>query len=225
MARLLEVRRAHSGFLIAGANPLARALGIALQRAGQEVVLLDTDPGEVAAAEAVGLNAIKGNALDEEVLEVADLEGKEGIVSVIPNEGVGILVAEKARREYRVPKAYVAIRPGRLALTGTRLQDMGAQTLFGRETDLAARTGDLLTDRIVLRKYRHDASDRLGWDDHEWAHLDVVIPLVIERRGGAAPVGEKLRLHRSDTLTLLVPSGRDAPPAGFEAVELAAAER
>jgi Trk K+ transport system NAD-binding subunit len=221
MARLLGVRRAHTGFLIAGANGLGRALASALEARDREVVLIDTDPGEVAAAEAAGLTAVVGNALDDEALEAADVEGKEGIVSVIPNEGVGILIAERARREYRVPGAYVAVRTGRLGITERRLSDIGAQPLFGREIDLGGSVALLAADRCALRSYRYDGStDRLDWGDAGWD--EAVIPLVVERRGVVAPIGRDLRLSRGDALTLLVPVGWDRAPAGFEELAQAA---
>ena len=156
MARLLGVsRRSDTGYLIAGAGPLARALGKALQRSGEEVVLVDTDRSQVAAADAAGLEVILGDALDDELLQAADIEGRRGLVGLIPNEAVGLLVAEKARREYRVGRADVAVRPGRSEMAAASLRRIGGHVLFGVEADLSFWTGELASGRGTVRRYRY----------------------------------------------------------------------
>ncbi|MGE4056564.1 MAG: cation:proton antiporter, partial [Vicinamibacterales bacterium] len=156
VARLLGVRRrSDSGWVIAGANSLARVLGRALRSHGEEVVLVDTDRDAIAAARADGLDGVVGNALDDEVLEQADVGGRRGALVVIPNEAVGLLVAEKVRREHRVGRADVAVRSGRHDVTPARLARAGASLLFGAETDLAAWIRRIDDGRAVLRRFRY----------------------------------------------------------------------
>jgi NhaP-type Na+/H+ or K+/H+ antiporter/Trk K+ transport system NAD-binding subunit len=221
VATLLGVRRrSNVGFVIAGANALARALGSALRRAGEEVVLVDTDPGESAKATAAGLDSVVGNALDEDVLEQVDLEGRRGIVALIPNEGIGLMIAERARREFRVARADVAIRPGRLDIAEAGLRRIGAGLLFGAETDLEAWIRALSVGGAVVRSYRYvGATERAvtaagGPDRADPSSLHVVV----ERRGRALPVNERTRLRKDDVVTVLEPVGYQAADPDFEPI-------
>jgi hypothetical protein len=221
VARLLGVRRrSDTGYLIAGANPVARALGSALRSAGEEVVLIDTDRSEVAASRASGLEAILGNALDDEMLHAADLEGRHGIVGLIPNEAVGLMVAEKARREFRVGRADVAVRPGRLDVTQDRLRRIGGHILFGAEADFSHWAGEITAGRATIRKFRYGGeSDGAAREDGTPAQPGGrdFLYLVVERRGRAAPVNDKSRLRRGDIVTVLS-GGSSQGPRGFEPI-------
>lgn len=230
VARLLGVRRASDvGWVIAGANPVARALGGALRAGGEEVVLLDTDRSEVAIARDQGLDALLGNALDDEILESADLGGRRGIVALIPNEAVGTVVAEKARRDFRVPNASVAVRPGRVALVGPGLQRIGARLAFGAETDLVHWAGELTDGEARLRRFRYaGGGDPAGSEEGQPGVATPAGPefllLTLERRGRVSPVDDASRFRRGDVVTALMvaPGDAEAPP-GFEPLEPPAA--
>jgi hypothetical protein len=217
VARLLGVRRrSDTGYLIAGANPVARALGSALQAAGEEVVLIDTDRSEVEACRVAGLEAIVGNALDDEMLDAADLGGRAGIVALIPNEAVGLMVAEKARREFRVDGADVAVRRGRTDVTQDRLRRIGGHMLFGVESDLSHWAEEITAGRATIHRFRYTGGDAEAGGDaaRPEQHARDSLHLVVERRGRAAPVNDTTRLRPGDIVAMLS-LGSSAPP-GFE---------
>jgi NhaP-type Na+/H+ or K+/H+ antiporter len=204
VAGLLRVnRRSNTGFMIAGANPLARAMAHALASSGEEVVLVDTDRGEVAAAKLAGFDAIFGNALDDEVLEKADLEGRAGVVALIPNEAVGLLVAEKARREFGVERADVALRPGRSDVDADRLRRIGGHILFGAETDLAYWTSALASGTGAIKRYRYTGDGERMINDGKDGEGAPGLFLTHERRGKSSPVNEASRLRWGDIVSIL----------------------
>jgi Trk K+ transport system NAD-binding subunit len=217
VAGLLRVRRASDvGYLLIGANAVARSLGRSLQSAGEQVVLVDTDPEEVRAAQRAGLHAVPGNALDDEVLARAELEGRRGLVSLIPNEAVGLMVAEKARSEFRIGRVDLTVRPGRSSLVRDRLDALRAGTLFGVETDLPRWAAELGTGRAESRRYRYVGENERAVQATDRA--SDVLYLAVEHRGRAAPVNDRTRLRRGDIVTVLTSRALVAP-AGLEALE------
>ncbi|HUF49342.1 MAG TPA: cation:proton antiporter [Longimicrobiales bacterium] len=222
VAALLGVRRrSDAGYVIAGAHPLARALGRALLDAHEEVVLIDTDASEVAMAQRDGLSAIYGNVLDEETLQLADIESRRGIIGLIPNEGVSLLAAEKARREFRVSSAHVALRPRRSGVPVERLRAAGVRRLFGGETDIAYWSAELAAGRASLATYRYEGTvDREGAGALQpEAASGRALYLVHQHRGRTVPVDDQTRLRNGDTLVVLH-AGRPVPPGpDFRPVE------
>jgi NhaP-type Na+/H+ or K+/H+ antiporter len=211
-------RRSDSGYVIAGAHALARALGMALQRGREDVVLVDTDATNVAAARRSDLPAVLGNVLHEDVLQEADIEGRRGFIGLIPNEGVSLLAAEKARREFRVRTAHVAARPRQTAVPLERVGASGARLLFGRETDITLWTAELATRGGTLVTYRYAGTadrDLLADVLSPVSPQSPSLPLVLERSGRSVPVDDHTRIRRGDLLTLLFTDAPSKPGAAF----------
>ncbi len=61
-------RKRDAGWVIVGANPLARRMADAIDPIGVDCLLVDNDPQNILAAEADGLRAIQGNALEPAIL-------------------------------------------------------------------------------------------------------------------------------------------------------------
>lgn len=196
-------RRTESGYVIAGANALACALGQALREAGEDVVLVDTDPAGVEAARACGLQALSGNVLDDGVLEEADVGGRRGVLSVIGNHAIGLLFAEKARREFRVPLALLSLRPKHLALARVQAHRVGAQVLFGRAVDVADWSRRLAAGEAELRQYAYSGPDRqLAQYDDARADSELLF-LLLGRRDRTWPVDDQIRVRPGDVVWLL----------------------
>ena len=224
IASWLGVRRlTNTGWVIAGANALARTLASTLKKAGEDVVIVDTDPAEIAEAGRSGIQAIEGNILDEAVLQQADLESRRGAVSLIPNEAVSLLIAQKARRDYRVANAIVIVGPGDDREPAQRVDALGAHVLFGGGTDLVHWTGEIVRGRAAVQAYRYTGEAEL--DLSEIADVDSErLPLVITQRGYAAPVSNQTRARTGDTVYFLeAPDART--PEGFESAADTMAER
>jgi NhaP-type Na+/H+ or K+/H+ antiporter len=206
VAGLLRVRRPSDiGYLIAGAHGLARALGTALRRAGEDVVLVDTDETEVIAARSAGLTSILGNVMDESVLAQADIEARRGIIGLISNEGISLLAVEKARREFRVKTAHVAVRPGRTGVPFERLHASGARLLFGGEADIQYWSAAAASGRAGVSAWRYigAAETSLSASLGETTPTQLFLPLTTQRGTHAVPVDEQTRLRRGDIVSVL----------------------
>ena len=81
------------GVLILGANPLAIAVGRAVQQEGFRVLLNDRDPANVEAAREAGLEVFEGNLLSDLALDEIDLRGIGRMLSMTEDIALTALAA------------------------------------------------------------------------------------------------------------------------------------
>jgi NhaP-type Na+/H+ or K+/H+ antiporter len=174
----------NDGYVILGANLLGRALARALRDGGERIVLVDSNPAHCETARAEGLECVHGSGLDPEVQQSAELDTRAGCVGLTTNEEVNLLFARRARKDHRVPRAWVAVEREHLGIEADSVEAAGAHVLFGGAQHLDLWLGRLATGEA-----------RLGW----WRPpRGVAVPedgeaLPIARRRGrqVVPVDEK----------------------------------
>lgn len=88
------------GFLLLGANPIARQIGHFLDQEGFEVLLVDTNRSHVASARADGLRAYHGSPLSEHADEELQLSGIGRLLALTPNDEANALTALRFAREF-----------------------------------------------------------------------------------------------------------------------------
>ncbi len=110
VARWLGLAEANpQGLLIAGANPIARAVASALSKAGFQTMLVDNRYDYVSAARSMGLRVTLANILADYVVEELDLGGTGKFLGMTPNDEVNALAATRfrslfgARNVYQLP--------------------------------------------------------------------------------------------------------------------------
>ncbi len=98
-ARLLRLTGG-GGFLLAGANPLAQTIALALQKENVQVVMVDTNTTNVAAARMAGVPTHALSATSERVLEHIEGTGIGQLLAVTPNEEVNSLATLHFARHF-----------------------------------------------------------------------------------------------------------------------------
>lgn len=88
------------GFLIVGANPVARAVGKALENQGFRTLLTDTNWDNVRAARMAGLASYYGNAVSEHADRHLDLVGIGRMLGLSPQRELNALAAMRYRTEF-----------------------------------------------------------------------------------------------------------------------------
>lgn len=210
VAAALGVRRpSEVGYLIAGANPLARALGSVLRKWGEDVVIVDTDPGEAQIARRDGFNVLLGNAMDEEILHQADAEGKWGVVGVIPNDGISLLIAGKVMSEFPVPQGWVAVRAGKSTIPKERLVAMKVRPLFRDEIELSRWNSALGTGSAEVAYYEYVGDEEASLP--ELLPNRDVLPLGVRRGSRGTPADPQARIRPGEHVALLVAHGAKVP--------------
>jgi NhaP-type Na+/H+ or K+/H+ antiporter len=207
VARLLGVRRQAQGFAILSANDLALTLGRALRSGGEEVLFLDSNADASHAAERSDFRVVFGNALEESTLQRAGLAGVAACIGLTPNEEVNLLFARKAREEFKVPRAYVALHLNEGHVTPKMIHDAGAHLLFGGQRDL----------RLWESCMRRDFGDVDVWEFGGGSEADLtagryispelenaILPIVLYRGSRAVPVDEATKFRANDRLCVII---------------------
>lgn len=189
--------------VIVGAGPTARALGRVLVRSGQ-VCLVDSNRDHCRFAEADGLTAVHGSALEERVLRKAAGHRAGVFIALTPNAEVNALSARLARDVLRIGDIHIVSgsdADGHAKL----LQHVGASTLFGGpiglpawdywiEHDLVERTGLTMERLPPAVKLFQDVQTRRP-----------VLPLALRRGADYLPFHGGSTVQREDRIILLHP--------------------
>jgi NhaP-type Na+/H+ or K+/H+ antiporter len=213
MARALGVRqRENDGWIIVGANPLARLLGAVLRRGGEEIVLMDTNPEAVSGAEAAGLRAVLGNASEERALLQADIEARRGLITLTPNESINLFLARRANELFHVHESIIGISQNG-NVPPELVEERGKRLLFGRPVAMQQWQHRLLHNAPRIERWRfageerNVAPDSLSHDEREEL---VILPLAVERAGAIRPVTDRTRFVPADLLYLARPAESEA---------------
>ncbi|WP_395835713.1 cation:proton antiporter [Cystobacter fuscus] len=153
VAGALGVRRtAPGGYVLLGANGLARLVARALRAAGQNVTLVDMGAEACRHAQEEGFQVLFGDGLDERTLLRAQLEGRAGYVGLTVNEAVNLLFALKVREHDRTARPLVAMHRGHTAVRKEHAGDIG-RVLFGEERGLDEWASRSERGRVSLERW------------------------------------------------------------------------
>jgi NhaP-type Na+/H+ or K+/H+ antiporter len=200
VAGWLGVRRpSNDGYVVVGAGAVGRALATALEQGGERVVVLDTSPMACRVAAAAGLTVIEGNALDPGVAAAAELDTRAGCLAVTTNEELNLLFARRARKDWKVPLAWVALTAGETSIGSEGAARLSARVLFAAPQRLGTWNDRLEGGEAALGWWRPPAGGPAPVPSTEQA-----LPLLVRRGNGIAVVDEQLRPQAGDALLLAV---------------------
>jgi NhaP-type Na+/H+ or K+/H+ antiporter len=210
VARWLGVRRpSGQGYAILGAHELGCVIGQLLQRAGEEVVMLDASAEASQYAEKLGLRVVFGNALEERVSLIADLESRKGAIGTLSNEAINLLFARRARTQYKVPRAYVAIHRGYASIDPALVHEAGATVLFGEAADLELWSVRIRRDAAHVELWRREDGKNSGNGEaisvqQNRELQNSLLALAISRNGTVVPLDDRTRVAPGDQVYWLV---------------------
>lgn len=97
------------GLLLVGANPVARAIGRALQKRGFQTILADSYWEHVKSARMDGLSTYYGNPVSEHADRHLDLIGIGHLLGLSPQGDLNVLAAQYYRREFGQQNIYTLL--------------------------------------------------------------------------------------------------------------------
>ncbi len=182
LARWLKVAEPEArGFLILGANPVARAIATALQAQDVPVVLADTNRDNIVAARMEGLDAWYGNPMSERGEQGIEWSPLGGLLALTPNRNLNLLAVRHYRPLFGAKNVY-RIR-GRLPKQRTTSdvlqqqlnppQSQHGRVLFGDHASWPELTKRL---RAGAQIKATNLTEEFGWED--WvSHNPDALPL------------------------------------------------
>jgi NhaP-type Na+/H+ or K+/H+ antiporter len=194
------------GFVILGADAMARLLGAALRTGGQEVVFIDTNADAAREAEEAGFKVVFGDGLDDRALMKARVGTRRGCIGATGNESVNYLFARKVRETARHVEAYVAIDRKTAGVTGIMVDQVRGRLLYAGARALAEWGALVAKKRVTRQTWRAATNEPVSGDAASLAGLPATaaIPLAFVRNGRASPVEPSYRMEKNDLLELAV---------------------
>lgn len=201
---LVRADAQRKGVLIVGGMPLGRIL--ARELSGEEdVLVIDSNAGRCASAEREGVRALEGNALQEEMLDVAGAAEARVFVAMTTNQEVNQVAGDMAANLFGVPEVHV------LREFGDRAQDTpGPITLFGGACQQGLWNGWITQRQTRLERIEVSEDEPAAAFFAALGSRKVALPLVVEREGRKLLADTVDELKRGDRLAVL----EHAPPQG-----------
>ena len=188
------------GFLLLGAHPVARQIGLALQDAGVKVLLADTNWSNVAQARQEGLSTYFGSLLSDRSEDQLRLAGIGRLIALTSNDEANALTSVKYSRDFG--------KAGVFQLAPNIVDD-DAKRLGGQHRGLWLSDERLSFER--LQELHHEGgqivevelSEEYDLEDYLTEHGEQTVPLVIVNGKGTRVVSEDTEPSREQSGTLL----------------------
>jgi NhaP-type Na+/H+ or K+/H+ antiporter len=137
VAQILDLRRpSNSGWVILGANELARATAKILLENDEEVICIDANPDVCSAAEQDCTRVIFGNGLKTHTLLRAEIDTRAGALAITGNEEMNLLFIEKVKDEAKLLHIFMALQDQYEGVTLDMVHQTGSQVMFGSSRDV-----------------------------------------------------------------------------------------
>lgn len=192
LARWLGVAEAEpNGFLLMGAHPLARLMGLALQEEGFAVRLVDSNWENVQQARLQGLDVYYGDILAEFTEDDLDLSGLGRLFALTSNDEANALACLHLRDEFGSSKVY-QLPPKSVDQTkrrGPTLQRLGR--LFPNNHTSYDKLAAMVRHGATIKKT--PLTEQFTFTDYRALHNDNYIPLLAFK-------GREIRTATADTV-------------------------
>lgn len=175
LARLLGVSDPEpSGFLIIGANPVARAVGLALKQAGYRVVVTDGSWDNISAARMDGLETYYGNVVSDHADQNLVLIGLGYMLAITPQRDLNVIATMRYRNEFGANYVYTmqTTQDKKLASKHQASGEHRGNILFGDDITFS-RLASLLARDHTIRSTT--LTDTFNFDRYLEQHPDALL--------------------------------------------------
>jgi NhaP-type Na+/H+ or K+/H+ antiporter len=210
-AQILDLRRPNnSGWVILGANELARAVAKILLENNEEVICIDANPDVCRAAEQDCTRVIFGNALKTHNLLRAEVDTRAGALAITGNEEMNLLFIQKVRKEAKLPHTFMALRQRYERVTLDMVHQTGSQVMFGSPRDVDFWSACIRKGMVNLERWQVQETDvhtEKGMENvpgNPFLSDNSGIPLTLRRNGRQFPIGDLTRFRDGDEVAYIV---------------------
>jgi NhaP-type Na+/H+ or K+/H+ antiporter len=211
VAKILGLRRpSNSGWVILGANELARATAKILLENNEEVVCIDANPDVCRAAEQDCTQVIFGNGLKTLNLLRAEIDTRAGALAITGNEEVNLLFVKKVKEETKLLQIFMALQDQYERVTLDMVHQAGAQVMFGCSRDVEFWSACIRKGQVNLQRWQVQETNRPADKQAGGAPGDPFlsdnsgIPLTLQRNGRQFPVADSTRFRNGDQVAYIV---------------------
>lgn len=208
VAAVLGLRRpSQFGWVILGANALARAVAKLFKEDGQEIVCIDSNSDNCKAAENDCTRVIYGNGLQSTYLLRAEIDTRRGALALTANDEVNYLFIQKVKEETKEISLYSALKSDTMSLTLDMLHQAGAEAIFGATVDVDVWNRRILASQVYLQVWKlakDPPKDPSGSTMLSHYSGNGLIAAAIRRNGKLSPPGDKARFRKEDEIYFFI---------------------
>ncbi len=175
LARLLKVAEPEPrGFLIIGANPVARNIAVALKKQGYDSLLCDNSWSNVRAARMQGLSTFYGSAVSQYADRKLDLVGMGRLLAMSTQQEINVLSVHRYRREFGDKHVYTLHAKPPVDGGKQMSSHPAGYTAFGDDVSYE-RLAHALSIGAEMRETR--LTENFDFDDYHRKYSKMAIPL------------------------------------------------
>lgn len=208
VARVLNLRRKmDNGWVILGANELARTLARILSEKGEETICIDRNPKLVKKAEEDGTRVIYGNGLEESVFLRAEVDTRHGIIALTANQDLNMLFAGKVKELAKINRIVVSVQSDIDKTTLELVEEFDGGIFGGRAIDVESWIVKIRRGLVILEEWEYTGDDEdIDQPDilSDRSLANMILPLTTSRNEKTVPMDHKKRLKKGDRLMILV---------------------
>ena len=203
VASLLGLKRpSNDGYVILGANPLARTFARTLRAGGDTVVLIDANIDACEAARSDGFEVVLGNGLEQRTLDLAMADSRIACIALTTNENVNYLFAKKIKEFYKGMTVYSALETAASGVTADMLVHSDTRLLFAAERHLSLWAANMNSDRVKLETWELEVTGPPT--DFSAAPHDALLPLAIRASSKVVPLYADSELKKKERLRVAI---------------------
>ncbi|MDX9788736.1 MAG: sodium:proton antiporter [Desulfobacterales bacterium] len=208
VAGLLGLRRpSQVGWVVLGANALARGLAKLFKEDGQEVVCIDSNADHCKAAENDCTRVIYGNGLQARYLLRAEIDTRRGALALTGNDEVNYLFIQKVKEETKTISLWAALKSDSASLSAKMLHKSGAVLVFGATVDVDAWDRRFKARQVQLQLWQCVSGHSRNTDSSLMMTRypgNGMIAAALRRNNRLSPIGDDLRFKKEDKVYFFV---------------------
>jgi len=206
VAKLLGLKRqSENGWIILGANALARELAKSLKSENEEVILIDQNPNLCRMAEKEKLKVLFGNGLEEGVLLRAGIDLRKGVIGLSENEEVNMLFAKRAKDVGKIQRMYIGLKKEEEGVTIDMVDEVGGMVPFVRPMDLEKWSLWVRKEEVEKIDLVYNSEDELMAAKTFGKETEgLIIPLTSLHNTSIIPLGHNSIIKKGDKVACLI---------------------
>lgn len=205
VADILGLKRpTNVGWVILGANEVARSIAKIFKESGQEVICIDSNIDHCRAAEEDCTKVIYGNGLKKRYLMRSEVETKLGVMALTANEEVNFVFIQNVKKEVKNIHLYSSLRKNSNSMTDAMLHKENTKVAFATDIDLDLWSLRFKRNQVKLQIWKYEGEKEIKPDElATFSHSDMLLSAFM-RKKICMPIGDDMHIKKDDEVFLFV---------------------
>ena len=197
-------RPSRVGWVLLGANEVARSIAKILKESGQEVVCIDSNIDHCRAAEQDCTRVIYGNGLESRYLMRAEIDIRLGTMALTENEEVNYVFIQNVKSHVKNIELYSALKKNSNSLSEKMIHQKNTKVAFASSTDINLWSSRFKKQQVRLQIWKYSRENEKKITKLASDAPDVMFYAACMKKGVCMPVGDDLLIKKQDEIFTFV---------------------